>query len=210
MKTLEETGSDKPARFLVLLPHRDSLKSIEDLRKKLFAMRFYGAYSFPAAAPLALLSRPFDQDELRNLAHETRDATVAKDGKISSGINDLLSWPRAGLPEQAKPAECFEEIEFFGPVLDLPPLDNFASLNNSKVLHIFPKALLCASVLAGNSGRNVPAPSLMPLSFRPAVISNLAIRPLKNGASPYSFEWRLGPGCWLPAFTRSGPPAALH
>jgi hypothetical protein len=153
---------------------------IEDCRRKLFAAGFMGAYSFPAAAPLALLSASFSREELRQTAHEIRKISLKNKGKITA----------AGIDQ----AVCSENMAFCGPLLDIPQA--LSTLSNKKTLCTFPKAVLCAAI--GSKDEQITLPELPTFSFSAAMVANLVIRPLKNGVSPYSLEWRLGPGCWLP------------
>jgi len=187
-----KTDKNFTARFLVLLPHRESRRILENFRQKIFSQEFPGAFSFPPVAPLAVISKAFSRDELRELAGEIRKAVIG-DGKITAGITDQVHCPDTpGLPPP---------WGFLGPALDLPPLDSFRMLKNEKVIYVFPKTILCAAVV-DNACTIKTFPESMPFSFRAAIITNLAIRPLDY---PYSFEWRLGPECWLPAYKRQKP-----
>ena len=171
-------------KFIVLLPHRDSRQLLENFRQKLFVAGFNGAYAFPSAAPLARVSQAYNGEELKALAQGLRRLSLLKDGKFTAS---QLSCFQAGI----------EGAAFFGPLLDLSPLDIIQ--NNDKAFFTFPRTLLCAALLSpGDEELQVQAPAFQPFSFRAAMVSNLAIRPLKRGAASYSFEWRLGPGCWLP------------
>ena len=183
----------EPARFLVLLPHRDSLLPQENLRTKLFAAGFKGAYSFPPVALLAALSAPLDRNELKEAARGIRNATVAKVGKISAGNIDAVIIPAS------------DNIVLAGPELDLPALNDISFImeekTSAKIIHIFQKVILCAAIMdsaADLTGIQTAAGPMQPFSFRAAVVTNLAIRPLEDGVFPYSLEWRLGPECWLP------------
>jgi len=193
-------------RLLVLLPHRDSQNIITNYRQELFAAGFKGAYSFPAAAPLAILSKPFDRDELKHTAGTIREATLSGDGKITAAGFKISACP--GLLKTAG---------FFGPVLDLQLSQCLSENQNEKINFIFTEAVLCAAVVdtlsaettspglaesgeIADTGKSPPV--LKQFCFRAARIANMAIRPLEDGAAPYSFEWRLGPECWLPSYRR--------
>lgn len=192
MDTQEKTK--RAFRYIILIPHRDAGKLLDAYRTRLFSAGFSGAYSFPAAAPLALVSRPFSREELRELAQKLRECTGETDGKILSAGTALVCSP--GGP-----------LSFFGPVLNISAGEwLFPQTAKEKILHTFSPAVLCAA-LAGSPALSSPgenpvheeAPSL---SFRAASLANLAIRPLDSGEKTYSFEWRIGPPVWLPAFRK--------
>ena len=197
MNTHKKAGLKKPLRLLVFIPHRDTCLLIDKYRQKLFSLGFPGAYSFPVAAPLAMVSQAYNPSELKTLAHELRRFSYSKDGKITIGEAAQVSCSHAGLA--GSPA-------FFGPMLDLPPLETLMGLNNEKLTFIFPKVVLCAAILSTEKEdpkeETLKVPDFLPFSFRAARVSNLAIRPIKGAAAPYSNEWRLGPDCWLPAYKR--------
>ncbi|MDR0387296.1 MAG: hypothetical protein LBH57_04595, partial [Treponema sp.] len=102
-------------RLAVLVPHRDSRRLAEACRPSLFAAGLTGAWSFPAVAPLARLSRPLTAAELKTLALSLRDATLAggRDGRIVTGAPAAVHCPGANNgPEGA--------LRFWGPALNLP------------------------------------------------------------------------------------------
>ena len=195
----------KPLRFIVLIPHRESLRLLENYRQRLFTQGIAGAYAFPSVALLALISREFSIDELKALARDLRDTTLSKNGKISAEKAELLSFPQTSLGKNTA---------LFGPALDLPSLENISGLNNEKVLIRFPKIILCAAFLGKENEPGPPggiqnvvdlqrgAVDSPVLSFRSAKVSNLAICPLGAGTAAYSFKWRLGPECWLPSYKK--------
>ena len=206
-------------RYVILIPHRDSLKPLEEYRQKLFAAGFSGAYSFPAAAPLASVSRPFSRQELKELA-----------GNIREGIREEGEGRKGGMIVSTGSAlvSCPDGFTFFGPVLNLPAIDEIYPLSaRDKVLcSLFPtvlnvtlleKASHVEPLVRGtedtegygrfaNHGsaplplrlcvRNIEVP---PIAFRAAALANLAIRPLAAGVEGFSLEWRISPRFWLPA-----------
>jgi hypothetical protein len=184
-------------RFIILIPGRDTEKLLDGYRAALFAKGVYGAYSFPPAAPLAELSRPFSRDELKELAGIIRKLTMAHDGKISG-------------------SECcsntgFGDLSFFGPKLDIPAAGGLLSETaRGKIARALFPPILCAALVHSGSGsaEKNPQPEKGPaFSFRAAALANLAIRPLPGGgageASALSFEWRIGPPVWLPAYKKA-------
>ena len=196
----------KISRFIVLIPHRDALGSIEEYRRRLFAAGFPGAYAFPVAAPLAMVSRPFSREELKALA---RSLPRGKDGKILGEGTALVRWPYAAgetTDEGAEPGL----YSFFGIPLDFPVREElFPQTARDKIIHIPGNAdscpVLCTALVHSgmNSGEEQQIREEAPvLSFRTASLANLAIRPLGAGDLDYSFEWKIGPHIWLPKLKR--------
>ena len=190
-------------RFIILIPHRDALGPFEEYRKKLFSIGYCGAYSFPSAAPLAAVSRPFSREELKDLGRNIRNFTKESDGKIMSAECAFVQYPRDGKPH----------FLFFGPALSLQiKEDTFTETVRAKILHAFYEPVLCAALTdsAENpvSKENQIAKEAPALSFRAASVANLAIRPLDCGANRatnstaanYSLEWKIGPPVWLPKY----------
>jgi len=176
-------------RFIILIPHRDAVNHLARYREKLFSLGVYGAHSFPLAAPLARVSRPFTREELKELAAAIRGLTKENDGKFLCGAVSAVQ--RAG------------EISFFGPPLNLGEGETvFSPAQREKILKSFLPAVLCAAIVGqGNStlNKNILSEEAPILSFRVAALANLSLRPLEEGDTAYSFEWRMGPRVWLPA-----------
>jgi len=179
-------------RFIILITARDTEKLLGEYQAALFAKGFYGAYSFPPAAPLAQVSRPFNREELKELAVNIRKLTMTHNGKISSALIGV----NAG----------FGELSFFGPKLDLPADEKiYPETAKGKIIRgLFPPVLCAAIVHSGEK----PLPNEgLSLSFRTAALANLAIRPLAGGdkgeAQVYSFEWKTGEPAWLPAYKKA-------
>ena len=229
-KTSKKT---KPLRFIVLVPHRDCRGILEDYRQRLFSKGFSGAYSFPPVAPLAIVSSSYKKEELIVISHALRQTTLLKDGKITASGTAQTFCPHI-FPHG-------EGFTFFGPLLDLPPLETIPGLinseNNGKVLYTFPKVVLCTALLKSwetqkpkpqyNEGEGEGEKKVEEIegiediekeemiieekiedieyksfSFRPAMVTNLALLPLEQGTAPYSNQWRLYEGSWLPAYKR--------
>jgi hypothetical protein len=177
---------------------------LRDLSRFLFAAGINGAWSFPQAAPLALVKRPLSPVALQSLALELRSETLREaNGKISLG------------PPLLVPCPGFHG--FFGPALDLPP----PPLPYPGVLYSFPSIALCTSLVApGDEAllENIPGiPPVRHAFFRAAMVANLTIKPLSGAFSPetvpdpaatYSFTWRIGKPRWLPAYRRYDPRTA--
>jgi hypothetical protein len=191
-------------RFVVLIPHRDSLLPLRDFRRRLFALGFAGAYAFPPVIPLARVSRPLNQRELEALARSLREAALT----ANPGGKGRLSLGRAA----AAPGP--EGLRFWGPCLDLPAWA-FPAFEGAVVEAVTGEAaeavtgeaapeeaagagpVLCAALLdEGDAGRELPpCPAL---GFRAAAAANLILRPLPSGAAGGSFSWETGQPRWLP------------
>jgi hypothetical protein len=176
--------------FTVLVPHRDCLPALDDYRRRLFAAGFEGAWSFPAAAPLARLSRPLDAGELKTAASELRSLLGSR--MISPAVEgECAGWG---------------PYRFFGTMLDLPS----PALPAGAILQRWEKPILAPAIL-----RHQPPFSEKPqapcIAFRAAALANLALTPVlpENTAefasfeADYSFNWELGPLCWLPRVRNS-------
>jgi len=178
-------------RFVILILGKDTEKLLSEYRAALFAKGFYGAYSFPPAAPLAELSSPFNRGELKEFAENIRKLSMAHDGKISS----VVSCSNAG----------FGKMVFFGPLLNLPAAGKLVpETAKGKIIGSLFPPVLCAALVP--LGEKLPPKEGLSLSFRTAALANLAIRPLAcetTGEAAYSFEWEMGEPVWLPAFRKT-------
>jgi hypothetical protein len=181
MKTAGKRGHSAPENCLylaVLVPHRDCLPALEEYRRSLFATGLSGAYSFPIATPLALLSRPLAGQELKAAAANMRSMLGEK--KLAPGPAAESSAPGCSL-------------RFFGPSLEVPPL----SLPPEAVSSLWEKPLLAPAVLGpGDDTANLAGPP--EFSFRAAALANLTLWPAECGEADYSFQWEIGRLFWLP------------
>jgi hypothetical protein len=190
--------------FAALIPHRNTVFVIEKFRQQLFALGLDGAFSFPAVAPLALLSRPLLGTELKMATAELRTLLGERKIILSAPYGESLYGESA--PELSfrplfvpPPVGSSEGLSLFGPCLDMP----LPALPESAVLARWEKPVL-APVILGQGGAErtgVPADKLPPppeLSFRAAALANLAVYPAGNGEAGYSYAWELGRLYWLP------------
>ena len=204
-------------RYIILIPHRDALKSLEEYRRRLFANGLAGAHSFPLAAPLAEVTHPFSREELKELARNIRDLTRERDGKILSRGTAIVSG---------------SGMSFFGPRLDIPVKEDFfPQTAKGKLLSSLLPPVLCAAIVdaqasayagsvsaglasASFSDKNFSSEKAPVFSFRSgtealpglgggfraASLANLVIRPLAG--ADCSFEWKISPPVWLPAYKK--------
>jgi hypothetical protein len=193
-------------RFILLLPHRDGGKLLGAYSRRLFAEGFLGAYSFPGALPLGIVSRPLTRGELGALALTLRQLTLSGggDGKIRTGRPERAFPVRGPAAGEAR----LPGLTLFGPSLDLglPP-----DLLPREILRFrFSAPVLCAALILRDTPEGSPPPAPA-FSFRAAAVANMILRPLPGGEDPGnfegpSFEWKIGERVWLPAY--KGPARA--
>ncbi|MDR2517937.1 MAG: hypothetical protein LBD13_00795 [Spirochaetaceae bacterium] len=171
----------KPVRFIALIPHRDSAAPLEAYRSRLFAAGARGAYSFPAAAPLAAVSRALLPEELKALACSLREANAS----IRLGAPSSCAYP---------------PFVFWGPELEMaaPGITGGPDL---VLWQHWPPVLCAALVPRGREGLFSPPPPPQG-AFKAAMVANLIIRPLGQGDADYSFIWKIGSPVWLPSHPR--------
>jgi hypothetical protein len=180
-------------RFLVLVPHRDTVRLLRGYSRLLFGAGFPGAFSFPAAAPLALLSRPCTGEELKGVARTLRQTVLAggRGGKFTGSVPAAVPFPGS--------AGALSGLSFFGPALDLALPD----LALPALVYPFPRLVLCAALTEGGDCPLSPGA----ISFRAAAVANMVLRPLDGRDSGvYSLEWRIGRLRWLPGQSSRFPP----
>ena len=168
-------------RFVVLIPHRDSVRLIKSYRNELFKKGLIGAYSFPIVSPIALVSSPLKKEGLKTLAFDLRELS-GNSGKIAVGESCILQYP---------------PMFFFGLKLDLP-----IPILSENIIYQFPSLLLCSGLIDEDNDflkkETLPLPPSF--FFRSAMVANMIFRPFENGVMPYSFEWKIGEPVWLPAY----------
>jgi hypothetical protein len=165
--------------FLVLVPHRDTR----------LVLRNYGAelakagvtWAFPMVAPLAVLSRPLNTGELKNIARSFR--------KTDDGTKFSTKEAYAAPFPFGKEKRCF----LFGPRLDFTVPPDFLSDTGEP---FFP-VVIGACLLSGEKENTLPRPP--PLSFSAAAVANMFWErvDLSPGAAD-GYKWKIGKLCWLP------------
>jgi hypothetical protein len=173
----------------VLAPHRDCRRLLRLLAPELFRLGFCGAWSFPQVVPLAVLSAPLTEGELKACARSLRALNLEDAGRIRAGamVKALLRREEAGGP-----------LWITGPSLNLAVPEPL-SAGEEKVLRRLSPVLLGAALIREEEG--VPDMPVSPLSFRAAALANMACRPLDG--SGYSFRWRMGKPAWLPRMPKT-------
>jgi hypothetical protein len=183
-----ETG----LHLAVLIPHRDCRRLLRFRSAELFAAGFWGAWSFPQAAPLALLSAPLTEEELGDLARNLRRRSLedGRDGMLRSGASAALSLNPPGGPP----------LKVYGPALELRIGPGDFGSGEGKIRALFPPLLGCA-VLAGREDGAAEIPGRF--KFRAAAAANMRYRRLPAGEADYSFSWKIGKLRWLPSCRRN-------
>ena len=187
--------------FAILVPHRDCLPALDTYRQSLFSAGMDGAFSFPAAAPLALLHRPLSKAELKNAATELRKQLGEKPFVcIEQGEKTVCREKQNNAAEKNGSADT---LCFFGPILELP-LPRFP---DDAVVQHWETPILAPAILAPGDKLPDPLPQAMAVSFRAAALANLSYTRVLSGKEAgatenfepeYSFSWELGPLQWLP------------
>lgn len=181
-------------RFAVLVPHRDCRRLLRFWSAELFSCGLLGAWSFPHAAPLALLSAPLQDAELRELARNLRRRSQDKGGMPRPGPATIL---------RLAPPQVPFKLCIYGPALELPLKAGDFGSGAGKIRTLLPPLLGCA--VLGDSETAAPE-GPENLTFRAAAVANMAYRPMLSGDRGYSFSWKIGELRWLPSRRGQGGP----
>jgi hypothetical protein len=193
-------------RFAVLVPHRDIRPALRAYRRRLFAAGIRGAYSFPPVVPLARLTRPLREPELKALAAALRALS------LEAGPAFLTNAGGGPVTGSFHNANGSFSLSFWGLPLNIPapPLPSPAQAPSfSPGLLPFPQMALCAAVAGPELEaereilRTLDAPP--DLRFHAAATANLAIKfyggTVEDGEKTLpglSSRWIIGKPCWLP------------
>ncbi len=173
-------------RLIVLIPHRDALKSIGIYRRRLFENGFSGAYSFPGVIPLIITKNPYTPGELKQTTLFLRN--------LVSGGHD--GWFTSKTPEimDSLPGISLGGLSFDISLAGLELKDGAAAL---------PRPFLGITVL--NPGEEEPylrfsaAVPPPPVSFRAAAAANLVY----GIPGTCSCIWEIGHPVWLSPYKRT-------
>ncbi|MDR1363692.1 MAG: hypothetical protein LBJ35_06550 [Spirochaetaceae bacterium] len=175
-------------RFIVFIPHANVRAEFNKYRRELFASGFAAAYSFPAAAPVALVQAPASMYELRRMAALFRERSYENS---AAGRIQTASISSAYLPNGKIIA---------GPRLSIetPPIPESVS-----VIATFPELILGVGVFPERQRQSplrlplrLPPTLQPPISFSAAALANMTLRPLEYETS---YSWTIGEPQWLPA-----------
>jgi len=176
-----ETKKERAQIFLVLVPHRDVRLLLRKYSDTLFKTGFDGAYQFPYLAPLAALSRPLNNDELKKFALSLGQ-TIG--GKINAAEGARTAFPSSD-----------SGTALFGLRLNIDIAKN--APENQKVIYFFTPPVIGACLLSSGDTAALPPPP--ELSFRAAAVANMYWKPIRAGAAVIGYKWKIGNLHWLPA-----------
>ena len=185
MKTLKQSTQ----KILVLVPHRDIRRILCNYSDALFKAGFCGAYHFPQAAPLALLSQPLNISELKHCARALREA--AGGSKINITETSVSSFPMNK-----------DGMEFFGPRLNIDVSAIYNESSSQKITGVISAPVICACLLRNDETDkpSLPAPKF---SFSAAAVANMLWQPLGvKGVQGY--KWKIGELIWLAPVKKKG------
>jgi hypothetical protein len=172
------SGGDALYRFVALVPHANARAEFNRYRRESALIAGKGIYTFPAAAPVALLTAPVPGDQLKRLAALFRLQSYKNggDGRIVTGeISSII------LPDGKTLA---------GPCLSIeaPPIPGEIAVAES-----FKKLILVAGIFPGTP--ELP-PLRRPVKFSAAALANISLTPLRY---EQSYCWTVGEPRWLPS-----------
>jgi len=159
----------------------------------LFKGGYLGAFMFPWVIPAALLSSPFNPEELKHCARVIREASLENDGKIVISDCTILKCFNSPGNEVKSPL-------LFGPKIELTiPPDAFTQSASSKIVKLFSPLIIGSCLLSENEEiPSAPAPKLF---FRAAALSVMSFRFIdisdKKENMP-ACKWKLSELYWLP------------
>jgi hypothetical protein len=190
-----------------LIPHRDSRRILRAYSGELFLRGFAGAWSFPWAAPLALLRRPLEGAELSFLAQSLREKSLAAPGQGKFAAGTPLRFPLPEFPPfSGGKGDPSPGAFLWGPGIGLKlRAEDFGPSGALALSRILRGPPLACAVLGAEEPLPPPPPGF---SFAAAAVANMSYRPLGSGEGAYSFAWEIGELRWLPPLRRKKPGGA--
>jgi len=179
-----ETDKSKTQIFLVLVPHRDARVELRRQSEELIKKGLTNIYPFPHAAVLAILSKPLNTNELKQIARAIREKT----GNNKFYTNETSS---------VKIKTDNKELNLFGPKLEF---DASCALGMSadKIKTIISPPIIGSFIIPdGIEQKNQNILYYSSLSFRAAAAANMHWRPVKIKGE-VCYKWKIGKLSWLP------------
>lgn len=179
-------------RWLVLIPHRDSLRTIHELQSRLWQSGVRRARLLPPMAFIAPVLRPAKAENLQALAQLMRKRSLeqSREGYIDGKSLGYYSLPGGidvlGLPLSPELTADLSQVETDTPI----PAENLP----------VPSPLLITA-LQGSQGELELAQGiyreLPPFRFRHGAVANLAFTLTGKEGSCTTLRWELGKPCWM-------------
>ena len=196
MEKNKYNGGHRGDAFLVLVPHRDTRVLVKKYGDTLIGAGLTGVYTFPRVIPLAVLSRPLSDEELKECARSLRQIMGA-DKFFTDEISSTEL--RAGA----------EDMMLFGHSLNLDVTNMDFGEASLKIKSTFSPLVIGTFLLPvrrSQSAQDFDDPitrlnaSISPcekLGFRAAAVANMFWRPFKT-CNQKGFKWKIGKLFWLP------------
>ncbi|MCL2721653.1 MAG: hypothetical protein FWD47_09990 [Treponema sp.] len=191
-----ETKKNDKNNFLVLVPHRDTRQEIKKYSDLLLNTGITEVYPFPLVSPIALLSKPLNHDELKQIAYNIRfnigtSKIFAKETStvtIPTGKGDMKLF---GIKLELNLPNILTQRHIEPSVRDHK--EHGEELRNNKIKNIINPFIIGFFLIP-----NLPSPRLCVsarenFSFRAAAIANMSWQPIQDG-----FKYKIGKLCWLP------------
>ncbi|MDR0551279.1 MAG: hypothetical protein LBG72_04590 [Spirochaetaceae bacterium] len=173
------------ARYIVLVPHRDTAARINTMKRRLFEAGHPGAWSFPPVIPLARTETPFPYNTLREAARLLRDDTQGK-------AFDFIASAVLALPD----------VRVWGLRSGILLERSVSFLRENGAAEIWADAPLALCVLAKDEREpSLPEmpPDVPPLRISAGFLANMVFAAHEAGERDYSFRWRTGKAAWMPS-----------
>ncbi|AEJ19302.1 hypothetical protein [Gracilinema caldarium] len=169
-------------RWLVLIPHRDCLKSILELQRRLWQQGICESRLLPPVAFLTSVEKPVGEETRKTIAQIIRQQSLLE-GK--QGYIDGMSPAIVTIPEVGK-------------VLGLPLSLNLSQITTNAVL---PSPILILALGAHQQTLTLAQKlyhESKPFRFRQGSVANLAFTlQKKNNYSSIVLHWELGKSIWM-------------
>lgn len=181
-------------RWLVLIPHRDSLKPIHELQRRLWQSGMYGARLLPPLVYIDRVDQPVSGVHCQIIAQQFRQESLLAHEAGEKGYIDGMSLDLYNLPGTStvlglalslhKPSFTLQDE----PDVLIPKPGQAAETFLVIALEADEGVLELARKLYQETG---------PFRFRQGAVANLAFYLHENGNSSISCRWELGKPHWM-------------
>ncbi|MFQ3547442.1 MAG: hypothetical protein SNJ56_03820 [Termitinemataceae bacterium] len=197
-KSSTQSNRRAPRRWLVLLPHRDSLKQVQDCKSRAWVHGLPGFRSLPPLVYIASVPAPLPHSILKLLASDIRrqSSSAHSGGWIQSSeavIRHIPGFPPlAGLSLSVRLLQHNLSPEIL-PWLTDPVVSGPSSFEITPFLVLGP----LPSPAEAAQFQSLASERLPLVKFRQAALANMAIVPLASSAPGYSYLWEIGKPSWM-------------